>query len=46
MDRSELQRAKIAAEEGTVVTVQYVGVSLSSGEEFDSSWDNGSGQAQ
>lgn len=36
----------VAAEEGTVVTVQYVGVSLSSGEEFDSSWDNGNGPAQ
>ena len=36
----------VAAEEGTVVTVQYVGVSLGSGEEFDSSWDNGNGPAQ
>ena len=35
-----------AAEPGTVVTVQYVGVSLDSGEEFDSSWDNGSGPVQ
>jgi peptidylprolyl isomerase len=35
-----------SAEKGTVVTVQYVGVSLSSGEEFDSSWDNGNGPAQ
>jgi peptidylprolyl isomerase len=36
----------VAAEEGTVVTVQYVGVSLDSGEEFDSSWDNGRGPVQ
>ncbi len=35
----------VAAEEGTVVTVQYVGVSLDSGEEFDSSWDNGVGRS-
>ncbi len=35
-----------AVEPGTIVTVQYVGVSLSSGEEFDSSWDNGNGPAQ
>ena len=35
-----------AAEPGTVVTVHYVGVSLDSGEEFDSSWDNGNGPVQ
>ena len=35
-----------SAEPGTVVTVQYVGVSLASGEEFDSSWDNGQGPVQ
>lgn len=35
-----------AAEPGTIVTVQYVGVSLASGEEFDSSWDNGNGPVQ
>ncbi len=35
-----------AAEEGTLVTVQYVAVSLGSGEEFDSSWDNGQGPVQ
>ena len=30
-----------AAKPGDTVTVQYVGVSFSTGDEFDASWDNG-----